>query len=94
MYKPVRVKPLPGYRIWLEYSDGVTGEVDLSHLIGRGVFRYWDDYTNFERVYIGRSGGIAWSDEIDLCPDSLYMRIVGKTARELFLDRGVEVAYA
>lgn len=92
MYKPISVKPLPEYKLWLEYSDGISGEVDLSHLVGKGVFRYWDDYANFEQVYIGKSGEIAWSDEIDLCPDALYMRIVGKTAEELFMS--VEVDYA
>ncbi len=84
MYKPVNVRPLPGYRLWLEYSDGTSGEVNLSHLAKRGVFVYWDEPTNFERVYIGENGAVAWSDEIDLCPDSLYMRLVGKTAEELF----------
>ncbi len=94
MYKPVNVKPLPGYKLWLEYSDGTSGEVDLSHLAGRGVFAYWDKLTNFERVYIGESGEIAWSDQIELCPDSLYMRLVGKTAEELFAGLKMDVSYA
>lgn len=94
MYKPVNVKPLPGYRIWLEYSDGATGEVDLSHLVGKGVFAYWNEPINFESVYIGKSGEIAWSDEIELCPDSLYIRLVGKTAEELFASLQMDVAYA
>jgi len=94
MYKPILVKPLDDYRIWLEYSDGITGEVDLSHLAGKGVFKFWDKYENFERVYIGESGEIAWSEEIDLCPDSLYMKIVGKTAEELFQGMSAEVNYA
>ncbi|RLD06363.1 MAG: DUF2442 domain-containing protein [Chloroflexi bacterium] len=94
MYKPISVKPLPEYRLWLEYSDGISGEVDLSHLAGKGVFSYWDDYANFEKVYIGESREIAWSDKIDLCPDALYMKIVGKSAEELFEDVNMESAYA
>ena len=27
------------FRIWLHYSDGAAGEVDLSDLVGKGVFR-------------------------------------------------------
>jgi hypothetical protein len=79
MFKPVEVKPLANYRIWLKYADGVTGTVDLSHLAGKGVFALWDDYAAFERVYVGESGEIAWTEEIDLCPDALYMKITGKT---------------
>ena len=94
MYKPVNVKPLSEYKLWLEYSDGISGEVDLSHLAGKGVFRYWDEYENFEQVHIGESGEIAWSDEIDLCPDALYMKIAGKTAEELIVEMNRKVAYA
>ena len=41
--RPMAVKPREGYRIWLRYSDGEEGEVDLSHLVGKGVFKVWDD---------------------------------------------------
>ncbi|MQA91221.1 MAG: DUF2442 domain-containing protein [Gemmatimonas sp.] len=30
MYRAKDVKPLDGYRIWLEYADGTAGTVDLS----------------------------------------------------------------
>ena len=86
MFKPVEVKALPNYRIWIKYSDGVEGEVDLSHLAGKGVFALWSDYSAFEKVYIGSSGQIAWSDEIDICPDSLYIAITGKSPEELFAN--------
>ncbi len=36
MIQPTEVQPRPSYRIWLRYSDGVTGEIDLSHLAGKG----------------------------------------------------------
>ena len=86
MFKPAEVKALPNYRIWVKYSDGVQGEVDLSHLAGKGVFKLWNNYSAFEGVYIGSSGQIAWSDEIDICPDSIYMKITGKSPEELFTN--------
>lgn len=85
MYMPVDVTPLPGHRLRLRYADGVEGEVDLSHLAGKGVFAAWDDPAFFANVSIGSSGEIRWSDEIDLCPDALYLQITekqpGKAAR-------------
>jgi hypothetical protein len=83
MFKPVEVKPLADYKIWIRYADGVEGEVDLSYLAGRGVFSSWRDYTAFQRVHLGPSGEIAWSDEVELCPDSIYLRLTGKTPEEV-----------
>ena len=84
MKKAIEVKPLSGYRIWLRYVDGVEGEVDLSHLAGRGVFKVWADRTAFEDVHVDDSGAIAWKEGIDLCPDALYLRLTGKAVDELF----------
>ena len=84
MFKPVAVKPLSDYKIWVRFFDGVEGEVDLSHLAGRGVFSLWRDYTAFQKVHLGPNGEIAWTDEVELCPDSIYMRLTGKTPEEVF----------
>ncbi len=56
MPKPVHVKALSNYRIWLEYDDGTEGEVDLSDLAGRGVFQAWNDPTFFVSVRLGPPG--------------------------------------
>ena len=84
MLRPVQVKALSDYRLWVKYSDGIEGVVDLSHLAGRGVFSLWNDYGAFQKVHIGHGGEIAWSDSIDICPDTIYMRITGKTPQQLF----------
>lgn len=81
---PVEVKPRPGDKIWIRYEDGAAGEVDLSHLAGKGVFAIWDEPGVFERIYIGDSGQIAWGADVDLCPDAMYMRLTGKTPEEVF----------
>ena len=94
MYKAINVQPLEEYKIWIEYANGVSGEADLSHLVGKGVFKYWDNYENFKKVHVGKYGEIAWSDEIDLCPDSLYMQMTGKTVEELFGEKKMELQYA
>ena len=84
MEKAIDVRALPGYRIWLRFEDGVEGEVDLSHLAGRGVFKVWSDRKVFEGVHIDGSGAIVWSEGLDLCPDALYLRLTGTTVEELF----------
>lgn len=47
----------PGYRVWIGFEDGVEGEVDLSDLVGEGVFRLWEDPREFEKVYIDEESG-------------------------------------
>ena len=75
MREPLEVEPRAGYTIWIRYSDGTAGEVDLSHLAGRGVFALWEDRAAFERVHIGSGRAIAWSDQVELCADALYLRL-------------------
>jgi len=84
MIRPVLVRALPNYRLYLEFSDGVKGEVDLSDLAIEGVFEAWNNQTFFEKVHIGSHREIKWNDEIELCPDSLYLKLTGKTPEELF----------
>lgn len=84
MIRPIAVKALEGYRLWLRYSDGIEGEVDLSHLVGRGVFKAWQDKAFFEAVHIDEAGAVSWGEEIDLCPDALYLQLMGKSPEEVF----------
>jgi len=84
MFKPVEVKALPDFKLWLRYEDGTEGAVDLSDFAGKGVFSLWNDYAVFERVRIGEHGEVAWDDVIDLCPDALYLRLTGKSPQDVF----------
>ena len=81
MLKPVAVEARDGLSIWIRYEDGVEGEIDLSHLKGKGVFKAWDDREFFDSVYISNRA-VMWGDEIDLCPDALYMRLTGLSLEE------------
>ena len=83
MPEPIRVEPREGYRIWVEYDDGASGEVDYSHKVGRGVFKIWDEPGVFEQVHITEDGAIGWSDDLELCPDAVYFRLTGKTPEEM-----------
>ncbi len=80
----LEVKPFANHRIWLRYADGVEGIADLTEFVGSGVFKAWAVEGAFEQVRVGPAGEIRWSDQIDLCPDSLYLKVSGKTPEELF----------
>ena len=91
---PTEVKPLEHYRLWVKYSDGVEGIVDLSGLAGDGVFALWNDYAEFQRVHIGPSGEIAWNEQIDMCPDAIYLKITGKRPEDIFPKLREMIQYA
>ena len=91
MTRPIAVEARDGYRIWLRYSDGAAGEIDLSHLAGRGVFAAWDDRRFFEAVRLEDHGAVAWGEALELCPDALYMQLVGKSVAEVMLGRRIPV---
>lgn len=81
MVRPTHVQALSGYRLWLRYQDGTEGEVDLSHLAGRGVFAAWEQEGVF--ASLGPHGRVEWPGEIELCPDALYLRLTGKRAEDI-----------
>ena len=87
MIRPTAVEPRQNYLIWISYTDGSAGEVDLSHLAGRGVFVLWNEPGCFEAVSITPDGGVAWGEDIELCPDALYLQLTGKPVQDVM--RGV-----
>ena len=84
LVQPVKVEAREGYTIWLEYADGPAGELDLSHLVGSGFFKAWENKAFFRQVHITDYQAIAWSDEIDLCPDALYTELTSCTWEEMY----------
>ncbi|PIX85475.1 MAG: DUF2442 domain-containing protein [Nitrospirae bacterium CG_4_10_14_3_um_filter_53_41] len=94
MVRITKVMVLQGYCLELAFDDGVRGVVDLSDLVGKGVFALWGDSHVFEQVRIGSFGELVWGDQIDLCPDSLYLRATGKKPEDVFPALRREAAYA
>jgi len=80
----LEVSPKEDFRLFLRYDDGVSGEVDLSELAGRGVFSAWSNPGVFQQVRLTDMGHPEWPGAIDLCPHALYMQLTGKRPEELF----------
>jgi hypothetical protein len=73
------------YRLKLKFSDGTEGELDLSDKVGKGVYTNWTDKDVFESVQITNAGDISWPNDVDMCADSLYLKVTGKSS-EAILD--------
>ena len=87
-------KSLPGYRLELQFDSGEKGVVDLSSLVGRGVFEEWNHPGSFERVSVTEVGAVEWPGQIDLCPDALYLQMTGKKVEEMFPSLGDRLSHA
>lgn len=82
------------FRIELVFEDGVKGVHDFSNLAGKGVFSLWNDPAKFADFHIGSCGELVWSDEVDACPDSLYLSVTGKNPEDVFPALGKELCHA
>jgi hypothetical protein len=83
------VRALPPDRVWVRFADGVQGQIDLSGLIGQGVFRPLLDPATFTRVAIDEFGVVCWPDGPDLAPDAMHAAL---SADGVWLPRLAEAA--
>lgn len=75
----VACKPLPNYHIWIRFDDGLEGDVDLNHLVGKGVFAAWNSIDFFNQVRVDPvSDTVIWGEDIDLDPYVLRDKIIIK----------------
>jgi probable addiction module antidote protein len=68
------VIPLPGYRLAVQFQDGVSGVVDLSAMVESpepGSFTVLREPGAFDAVYVA-DGMVTWPDEADLPHDVMH----------------------
>lgn len=76
MHRIASVEALSGYRLRIVFADGLEGTVDLSDMVGEGVFEALKDSDEFAKAFVDPvTHTIAWPGGIDLCPDALYREI-------------------
>ena len=78
MYRVTKVAALDGYRIYVEFADGVHGEVDLSERLFGSVFEPLKNEDLFAAVRVDNFGAVCWPNGADLAPDALYERLVSQ----------------
>ncbi len=75
MHRITRVEPLDGYRLFVEFSDGVSGEVDLSSRLFGPMFEPLKDLDFFSQVSVDEFGVVCWPNGADLAPDALHQTL-------------------
>jgi hypothetical protein len=66
-----------GYTLHVKFQDGIEGDVDLSDLVSEGIFKVLQDKELFSKAYTN-GYSLAWSDELEIDADNLYLEITGE----------------
>jgi hypothetical protein len=80
MSKIVLVRPLPGYRLHVEFADGVVGVVELADRLLGPVFQPLRDEAEFATAFVDEFGAVAWRCGADLAPDAIYHRLAAEVS--------------
>ena len=94
MYQDIiDAKYISDYKIKLFFEDGKSGVVDFSKFINKGgVFSRLQDYTIFKKFEINsETGVIAWENDIDISPETLYSEATGEPLPNWVEKEGVLV---
>ena len=68
MLEVVNARYHDGYRVWVEFNDGVAGVVDLSDTLWGPVFEPLKDVERFKQFEISEVlHTLAWKNGADLC---------------------------
>lgn len=69
----VSVKPLTGYRLEAGFANGERRLFDMRPYLAYPAFAPLAEGALFMRAHVAL-GTVAWTEEIDLSPDTLYLR--------------------
>jgi hypothetical protein len=75
-------KALPGYRLWLRFSDAACGEVDLRDFVDkdhRAIVRQLRDPAAFADIRV-EADTVVWGNGFDLAPEFLRSRLKSNAA--------------
>jgi hypothetical protein len=78
-----RARAVSGFRLEVEFEDGLRGGVDLSSRLFGEVFEPLLDEKLFAQVYVDEFGVVCWPNGADLAPDALYDRVAAGRGKAL-----------
>lgn len=85
MLKPVEVKVIENSRLFVEYSDGMSGEISLANLLNDGKYPEFKDPKYLNRVSIDpKSNDPVWPNGASLCKNAIYKQLELKSLMKNF----------
>ena len=72
-------KYLKGYRVWVAFNDGTSGEIDLSSDIDGKIFEPLKDKDYFKSFKVS-GHTLSWDNGADFAPEFLHEKIAEQGA--------------
>jgi len=73
-WRVAEVRPLPEFRLWVRFNDGLVGTVNMAQMIhssAAGGFVVLRDKELFNQVAL-EYGAVMWPGGVDLAPDAMH----------------------
>jgi hypothetical protein len=71
----LKVEARAGFVLYVEFSDGLAGEVNLAARLFGPVFEPLRDEAYFRQVTLDEFGAPCWPNGADLAPDGLHRQL-------------------
>ena len=72
----IEARYIQNYRVWLKFSDGTEGEIDLKNELWGEVFEPLKDLIKFSQVQLHPElKTLIWPSGADLAPEFLYKKL-------------------
>ncbi|MGC4128995.1 MAG: DUF2442 domain-containing protein [Bergeyella sp.] len=73
--KLIEAKPMKNFSLFLVFSDGTEGMINLSDVPRNGLFQIWEkEFDNFKT----EGNILKWNDEAEVDADAFYLKLIGK----------------
>ena len=66
------VQTLANYELLVSFADGEKRHFSMSSYLSYPAYRILSQTGKFELAHV-KNGTVAWTDEIDISPDTLYL---------------------
>lgn len=70
-----KVSPVRDHVLWIQFDNGMAGEIDLKEYLEKGpIFEPLSDPEFFRQVRI-EGGSLSWPNGADIAPERIYQMI-------------------
>jgi predicted metalloprotease with PDZ domain len=71
MNKIIKLKPSEDFQLYIEFSDGLNGEINFSQMLKSEEYKKLNDLTEFKKVSIDeKTKDIIWECGVTMCKNA------------------------
>ncbi len=68
MYKIIKVIPFDNFKLYIEFSDGLNGEINFNKMLKRKEYEQLNDLNEFKKVFVDqKTKDITWQCGVKMC---------------------------